>query len=454
MPAKKIVCLGGGSLYFRRAIPDLLVTEDLAGSEIVVYDLDDEKAALVAGMGQRIAAEAETGCTVRAADGLADAVDGADFAVSSIGGSGAEVTQRVYQSHYHAADIRIPQKYGIQQVVGDTCGPAGMMMGLRSIPAYMEICREMEKRCPRVVLFSHSNPMAVLCRAMTKYTDITTIGVCHGVQGGIKYAAEILELPPEELNCAWVGTNHYYWLTRVTHQGRDLYPELMARVAELEPTPARAMARDLSLIYGYQILYPQDDHIIEFYPFGAQCRSLDELPYDLAEHARKRDIDEDTPMPSAEPPSPEVREAFFAEYAGMMDDTKLPEKQDDTLTAEGIGAMVSAIATGRRQVCIVNIPNEGAIPNLPATALVEIEGVTDSTGVRGVSMGECPLVLKGILEKRFVWQELVADAAVTGDRNLALQALMVDEMAIPPKQSEAMLDELLAASKDLLPQFA
>ena len=85
MAAKKIVCLGGGSLYFRRAIPDLLVTEDLAGSEIVVYDLDDEKAALVAGMGQRIAAEAETGCTVRAADGLADAVDGANFAVSSIG---------------------------------------------------------------------------------------------------------------------------------------------------------------------------------------------------------------------------------------------------------------------------------------------------------------------------------------------------------------------------------
>lgn len=453
MPAKKIVCLGGGSLYFRRAIPDLLVTEDLAGSEIVVYDLDEDKAALVAGMGQRIAAEAETGCTVRAADGLADAVDGADFAVSSIGGSGAEVTQRVYQSHYHASDVSIPQKYGIQQVVGDTCGPAGMMMGLRSIPAYIEICREMEKRCPGVVLFSHSNPMAVLCRAMTKYTDITTIGVCHGVQAGIKHAAEILELPPEELVCSWVGTNHYYWLTSVSYQRRDLYPELMARVAEMEPDKGREMARDLSLIYGYQILYPQDDHAIEFYPFGAQCRSLDELPYDMTAKARKFGVEETSPAPGVEAPSSEVREAFFAEYAGMMDAVKLPETQDDTITAEGIGAMVSAIATGRRQICIVNIPNEGAIPNLPATALVEIEGVTDSSGVRGVSMGQCPPVLRGILEKRFVWQELVVDAAVTGDRNLALQALMVDEMAIEPRQSEAMLDELLAASRDLLPQF-
>ncbi|MCD6362064.1 MAG: hypothetical protein J7M38_14500, partial [Armatimonadetes bacterium] len=281
MPAKKIVCLGGGSLYFRRAVPDLLVTEDLAGSEIVIYDLDQRKSELVAAMGQRLAAEAGTGCTVRAAAELADAVDGADFAVSSIGGSGAEITQRVYQSYYHAADIRIPMKYGIYQVVGDTGGPAGMMMGLRSVPAYLEICREMEKRCPDVILFNHSNPMAVLCRAMVKYTGITTIGVCHGVQGGIRYAGELLDIPPAELDCTWVGTNHYYWFTRVAHRGRDLYDELLARLEEIEPDPARQMARELSLAYRQILVYPQDDHIIEFYPFGAQCRSLDELPYDL-----------------------------------------------------------------------------------------------------------------------------------------------------------------------------
>lgn len=73
--------------------------------------------------------------------------------------------------------------------------------------------------------------------------------------------------------------------------------------------------------------------------------------------------------------------------------------------------------------------------------------------MRPIQTGEAPLVLKGLLEKRFAWHELVADAAVKGDRNLALQALLLDEMAILPEQSEAMLDELLLASKDLLPQF-
>ena len=90
---------------------------------------------------------------------------------------------------------------------------------------------------------------------------------------------------------------------------------------------------------------------------------------------------------------------------------------------------------------------------LQFSAEVEVEALTDSCGVRGLQMGEAPLHLKGILEKRFVWHELVADAAVKGDRNLALQALMVDEMAILPDQAEAMLGELLEASRDLLPQF-
>ncbi len=111
------------------------------------------------------------------------------------------------------------------------------------------------------------------------------------------------------------------------------------------------------------------------------------------------------------------------------------------------------MASGRRLVCIVNTANGSAIPNLPATAEVEVEAVTETGGARALTMGEAPMVLKGILEKRFVWHELVADAAATGDRSVALQAMMVDEMAIEPGRTAALLDELLAASRDLLPAF-
>jgi alpha-galactosidase len=453
MATTKILCLGGGSLYFARALPDLVVSDDLAGSEIVLYDIDGEKVELMARMGRRLAAEAGTGFRVRATADLAEAVDAADFAISSIGGSGAEISPQVYASYHHSCDVYIPAKYGIYQVVGDTAGPGGMMMGLRSISAYMPICRELEKRAPDVILLNHSNPMGPLCRAMTKYTDVTVLGICHGVQIGICHAASVLELEPRELECAWIGTNHYYWLTRLRHAGRDLLSELLRRMAAAPCEHGEELSTRLSVIYGYKVLYPEDDHIWEFYPFASSVTDHASPPYGLAETALKFGYDPDKRLGPRPPQTPEVREEFLRNYQAILDDQQLPADHGDRITGEGIGSLVGAMANGRRELAIVNIPNRGLIPNLPGTAILEVEGVTDSLGVRGIQAGEAPVYLKGLLEKRFAWQELVADAAVKGDRNLALQALLLDEMAILPEKSEAMLDELLAASRDLLPQF-
>ena len=454
MTAQKIVCLGGGSLFFPGAIADLVIDHDLAGSEIVLYDIDAEKVEKMAAMGARLADQAGNGFTVRATVDLSDALDGADFALTSIGGSGAEITPSVYGSYFHGADVRIPAKYGIHQVIGDTCGPAGMMMALRSIPVYIRICREMEKRCPAAIVFNHSNPMAVLCRAMHKYTAMNVYGVCHGVQAGIAYAAEVLELPAHELQCTWVGTNHYYWLTGIFHDGVDVYPELKRRIAQGPAPQGKIMTAKLSGIHGHQILYASDDHIIEFYPFLTQIPGgQKDLPYGLAESAQGHGYDAAVPIPSAGEATPEVRAEFFKEYDAILDKTELPAQQDDPLIGEGIAALISAIVIGRRRVCILNMANNGAIANLPADAEVEVEAVTDYSGARAVKMPDAPRVLKAILEKRFVWHDLVADAAVKGDRNLALQALMLDEMAILPEKTEVMLDELLLASKDLLPGF-
>jgi len=453
MASKKIACLGGGSFYFRRILSDLPLAADLSGSEVVLYDIEHEKARRMAAMGVRLAAEAGTGFKVRAVKRLADALDGADFAIASIGASGAGITPNVYDSWFHNADMHIPAGYGIQQVIGDTAGPAGMMMGLRSIPAYMKIAKAMEKRCPRAVLFNHSNPMAVICRALRKYTTVNIIGICHGVQHGIRNAAQALGVDPKELEVTWIGTNHYYWFTRVSHKGRDLFGKLKRIIEKEAPPDEQAMSTHLSRIYGYPLVYAYDNHSIEFYPFLSQVDRQDDLPYGLKREALRHGYDASKRLPPYKAPTAKVREKFFKEYQRILDQTQLPDEIDDSITSEGMASLVSAIAHGRRQPAVVNIPNQGAIPNLPKEALVELEGITDSMGVRPLVMGEAPPVLKGILEKRFAWQELVADAAVKGDRNLALQALMVDEMAIPPEKAEQMLDELLSASKPLLPQF-
>jgi len=455
MPSKKIVCLGAGSRYFTRALADIAVTEGVSGSEITLYDIDMEKAEIMAQHGARLADESGTGLRVRASKTLADAVDGADFAVSSIGGAGKSVGG-VSGTAMHTADMLIPARYSIFQIVGDTGGPAGMMMGLRSIPIYLNICREMEKRCPEIIFLQHSNPMAVLCRAMTKHTGIKqVIGVCHGVQGGITKIASILGVSPHELDCVWIGTNHYHWFTRIRHKGKDVYPKVKRMLAEREHPAGELMTQKLSEIYGYQITYPPDDHAFEFYPFLARLPNAEGAPYGFGEELKERyaRLEEMVFPEMSEAEEQARRETQLREFAEELGRLPLPEKPSDQLTGEGLGSLIEAISLGRRQVHVANIPNKGVIPNLPDYAIVEIEAVTDSCGVRGIYIGEAPLSLKGILEKRIAWQELVVEAGVKGDKNLAHQALLLDEMAILPEKAEEMLSELLAASKEMLPQF-
>ena len=456
MPSKKIVCLGAGSLYFPRALGDIAITPGLGGSEITLYDIDGEKAELMAGLGKRLAEMSGTGVRVRACAELADAVDGADFAVSSIGGSGPSMGG-VYGTAAHSADIMIPARYGIYQIVGDTGGPAGMMMGLRSIPAYLAICREMQKRCPDAVIMNHSNPMAVLCRAMIEYGGMEkVIGICHGVQGGVMQVAELLGVEPEELETVWIGTNHYYWFTRIRLRGKDVYPEVMRKAAARKPPHGEEMCELLSEAYGYRLVYQEDGHALEFYPYLAQVKDPMEMPYGYGESVGPRYRHAAAP-PHADAPEKHtaaLRRQHLAEFRDRLNHRGLPEPEVSVIRGEGIASLIEAIATGRREVRIVNIPNRGAVPNLPDYAVLEVEGVTDSCGVRGVYAGEAPLSLMGILQKRIAWQELVVEAGVKGDRNLALQALLLDEMTLRPEQAKQMLDELLAASRELLPQFA
>jgi alpha-galactosidase len=455
----KIACLGGGGLYFSRPLGDIAIHPDLQGSTIALYDIDRQRALLMARLAQRFSDQAGAGLKITAPRSLAEAVDGCAFAIASIGGAGASGAGGYYESPVHLGDKLICTRYGVPQLVGDTAGPAAMMAAFRSVPIYLGMCRELERRAPTAILINHANPMAVLCRAMNKHTSVRcVIGLCHGVQIGIRAAAQVLELQPRQLDTVWIGTNHYYWFLRVAHRGQDLLPQLWKRVRRQKPGHGRALSRALSEVYGHWIVYPEDDHIIEFYPFLAQFPDPAALPFGLSDsHWAKRLTTLATGAETLEQIRAHdralPREEMLRQYAAKLDQVRLPERSDDPVTGEGVADLIANIATGRRGVHIVNIPNRGAVPNLPPEAVLEVEGVTDSLGVRPVHMAEAPLALKALLEKRIAWQELVADAAVKGDRRLALQAMQVDEQAIPPEPSQKLLRELLANSAGMLPTF-
>ena len=228
MPSEKIVLLGGGSLFFRTVLTELAVTDELSGSEVVLYDIprSSDRLSVMERFGKRVAGRTCTGLKVRATTDLADALDGAGFAVSSIGVSGPD-------RRWHELDVRIPMKYGIIQTTGDTVGPGGMMAGFRTIPIFLEIAHEMERRCPDVVFLNHSNPMAVLCRTLTKYTGIqNVVGLCHSVQGTTRQIASFLEVPYEQMLYEAAGINHMTWFLKFEHKGVDLLPKIREKPRE------------------------------------------------------------------------------------------------------------------------------------------------------------------------------------------------------------------------------
>ena len=433
MPAKKIVLLGGGSAFFRTVLVELATVEELAGSEVILYDIRPSGMEIIEEIGRRALEQTGLDMKLSSTTDLVRAVDRADFAVSSIGVSGEN-------RRAHELDITIPAKYGVFQTTGDTAGPGGLFAGFRSVPIFLNICREMERHCPDVIFLNHSNPMMMICRAMIKHTGIQrVIGLCHGMQGTVRYLAEVLEVPYEELEILAPGLNHLLWVTQIRHRGRDLYPVLREKLSAIDPPETRIFCKKLFDIYGY---YPvnADRHIIEYFPFLLGAKRPEDLPYGL----RLR-----TEMIAEQRENAGKTWEDFERQARGDASVEIPEHP----SPEAIGRLIAAIAEGRREIQIVNVPNRGCIPNLPDHAIVEIQGVTESTGCRGLYTGELPLPVAGMFQARVLQQELAVDAAVYGDRRLALQALLNDEQISSIEVAEKILDELLAAHAGMLPQF-
>ena len=117
--------------------------------------------------------------------------------------------------------------------------------------------------------------------------------------------------------------------------------------------------------------------------------------------------------------------------------------------------IMKAFVTNKPFVDVVNLPNIGQIDNLPRGAVVESLGQVDSLGFTPLSVGSMPERLRVILDPHCQIQKMTLEAAMTGDRKLAFEALALDPLCsrLCPTDIRKMGEELLAATKAYLPQF-
>ncbi|GGJ02652.1 alpha-glucosidase/alpha-galactosidase [Alicyclobacillus cellulosilyticus] len=427
----KIVVIGAGSVSFGPgSLRDAMQMPELRGSQLILVDVDETNLELMTRLARRMNDEAGTGLIIEGTTDRRRALPEADFVITSVA---------VRRDELWRLDWEIPRRHGIRQVLGENGGPGGLSHALRNIPIILDICRDMEELCPNAYLINFSNPESRICMAVSKYTSIRTVGLCHGVFMGRDRVAEILGRRGEDLDVKAAGVNHLVWLLdiRDRHTGEDLYPLLREKEAALPPDApgifgpdplSRAMFRH----FGYWPA-PTDDHIGEYLPYAWELTGLEGYDFAAADRHRKWTWERIRRMAAGEEPLGDLLTKPSGELAFPI---------------------IRAITENRNEyVLAVNIPNRGCITNLPSDAIVEVPALVSGFGVQGLTMGDLPPGIAALCSAQVHVQRLAVEAAVHGDRRLAMQALLVDPVVDSISAAEKTLAELLDVHAPYLPQF-
>lgn len=445
---RKIVLLGAGSYYFHTVIGELVVTPEIAGSEIVLYDINKRRMEITYGIGKRLLEKANAGWTIRKAASLPRALDGADFVIASVG-----VHRPFHQDTeialWHKIDSDVAARYGIIHTTGDTVGPGGLSQGLRIIPIFLDLAKKMEKYCPNAVLLNHSNPMSPICRAVSKYSNIHVIGYCHNAYHDMQRIADLLGIAKDELDFTAAGLNHMGWFTAIRHGDQDVYPLLKKKILNGKAGrkrgklwgPAGRFIQELVRLFD---LFPIGGtrHMIEFFPHVRINQSRKKLAYGLT--WRSESISKGKLAAELRSKDMELR---------VLGKKKVVLPTLEKMTPETMGQQIKALACGPTRIHFVNVTNNGAIDNLPDWAVVEVKSLVAPGGAKPVHVGILPPQAARWSLPQIYNFELLVDAAAEGSRTKALQALAGDPMIRDFYEAEKVFDAMVNAQGDRLKRF-
>lgn len=431
----RIAFIGGGSVQWTPVlVTDMALTETLAGAELVLHDIDADALELLARASRRIVAQVGGDLHISATLDRAEALEGADFVILCVAIGGLPAMRN---------DLEIPERYGIRQSVGDTVGPGGLARGLRHIPFAVQLAREMEQLCPDAWLLNLTNPMTTICRSIARATSIRVIGLCHEVTGVRHHLSWLFNIPLERITLDVAGINHLPVILRCNADGRDglaLLREWLAthdafefaREVELGnvfDVFVDRLALKLTLFEQLGVLFGAGDrHVAEFFPHILTEQTEWGLRYGIL----LTTVEQREEMAR-------VRRSQIEYFVGGGD-WKLEK------SAEQLAPVMAALLGGPAGRFVVNVPNRGQIDNLPREAVVECVAEIDALGVRPLAVGELPPAAYAIVAPHVARQELIVEAALSGERAPALAALATDPLIRDPAAVAPLLDELMQAN--------
>ncbi len=452
------ICVIGASTGWTPTLATDLMSVFDEPLEVRLVDINPEASALCAEWGNTAQRHFPCGHRFIPFADRREALKGADAVIVTISTGGLDAM---------SYDIAIPEKYGIFATVGDTAGPGGWSRALRNIPVFRQFAEDFQTICPKAIIANYTNPMAALTATLQLCCGNPVVGLCHAYFETKDVIQKMFGLSDwSQISVSIAGMNHFTWVVDFKVGREDGYRLLRERIGggsirdllprkskdEINLWTGHDLCAEMFEAFGY-LPYPADRHISEFVSFAlcgqpgrflmdtnkGQCDTIEycRIKRTSIEHRRRMLAGRDEGLRQwiAEDRACEAR---------REDNPRKPKRSRET------GAeMIRAYLKNKPFVDAVNTLNVGQIAGLPLGACVETMGVVDGMGVRPVQAASVPEPLLEVMRPGAVCQKWTVDAALKGDRELAIQALLRDPQCshLKPHEVRAMAGELLEANR-------
>ena len=435
---KKITFIGAGSFGFtRNLVKDILTFPALEDATLTLMDIDEVRLEASRKAVQKIVSAGKYPAKVETTLDRAQALEGADGVVCTILAGGVDVWRY---------DIEIPKQYGVDINVGDTRGPAGIFRALRTIPVMLDICKDIEKYCPKAIFLNYTNPMAMLCRAMQGQSDITVTGLCHSVQGTAQMLANWIGAPMEEITYHCAGINHQAWYLDFKWNGKDAYPLIREAVSHDDIYNQEIVRNEMYLHLDYYVTessghnseynawFRKRQDLIEKYCITGTGWNPGEYAYILNEY-QKREHSWQTEI-----------------------DEWLSQDQVDLTRGHEYAASIfnATIGDGSLFEFNGNVRNWGLIDNLPEGCCVEVPVLASPRGLDPLHVGALPEQLAILNNISARCEELTVEGSLEGDPRKIFHAVLYDPLTssvLSMAEIKKMVDQMFEQNKNYLPQF-
>lgn len=431
----KIVTIGGGSSYTPELVEGFIKRyEELPVKELWLVDIEEGKGKLeiVGNLAKRMIEKAGLSIEIHLTLDRKAALKDADFVTTQF---------RVGLLEARAKDERIPLSHGV--LGQETNGPGGLLKGLRTIPVILDIVKDIQEQCPDAWLINFTNPAGMVTEAVLRYTTHKkVVGLCNvpiGIEMGV---AKLLGVDPSRIRIDFAGLNHMVY-------GLDVYLDgtsVKKHVIELLTSP-----ENNSFVKNVEGQGWEPEFI----------RSLNVLtcPYHLYYYKKDEMLQKELKNFKEGTTRAEVVKKLEEELFELYKDPNLTtkplqlEERGGAYYSDAAVRLIASIYNDKRDIQPVNTINNGAIASIPNDSAVEVSCIITKEGPKPIINGDLPVAVRGLVQQIKSFERIGAEAAVTGNYDTALLAMTINPLVPSDKVAKVILDEMLEAHKEHLPQF-